>query len=373
VLIPAAGGAVATVTDSTHTNQSPAWSPDSRLLFFVSNRHGARDIYAAGVSSSGRVDDTPMRLTTGLNAQSIGLSADGKRLAYSVYTAQANIWSLPVPSAPPVSATGATQITSGSQVIEGLRVSPDLKWLLYDSNLHGTSNLYRVAIAGGTPERLTTDSVDDFQPVLSPDGTELAYHAVRGTARQILILPLNGGAVTQVAPTNTDQRVADWAPNGKALVWYDRATSAAWVAHRSADGKWQPPVLRAVGFIHPKWSPDGRMLIGATPNGAIVVSPADSGPARIIYAPRPLSTDPLAEWPTWAGDGRAVWFKSHDAEGRASIWSILATGGIPRLLVRFDDVTRPSYRVEWATDGKRLYFAINDRQSDIWVVELSKK
>ena len=372
VIVPAGGGTPTTVADSTHTNQSPAWSPDSRQLFFVSNRSGARHIYIVGISGRGRADGVPVRLTTGLNAQSVALSMDGRRLAYSVYTAQANIWSLPIPVTPPVSAAGATQVTSGSQVIEGIRVSPDRKWLIYDSNLHGNSDLYRVAIAGGAPERLTTDSIDEFQPVLSPDGTEVAYHAMRGSARQILILPLNGGPVTPVAPTATDQRVADWAPDGKALAWYDRSSAETWVSRRQPNGHWLPPVLRATGLTHPKWSSDGRLLIGVGPSGAVVTTPADSGPMRTVYTPRPSSGDPSAEWPAWSADGKSIWFKSHDAAGKASLWSIASTGGLPRLQVRFDDASRPSYRVEWTTDGRRLFFAINDRQSDVWVVELKK-
>jgi len=44
--------------------------------------------------------------------------------------------------------------------------------------------------------------------------------------------------------------------------------------------------------------------------------------------------------------------------------------GGPKLLVRFDDPTRPSSRPEFATDGKRLYFSLGQRQSDVWTVEL---
>ena len=47
-----------------------------------------------------------------------------------------------------------------------------------------------------------------------------------------------------------------------------------------------------------------------------------------------------------------------------------ATGGRSRLLVRFDDPAKPSFRPQWATDGRRFYFTINDRQSDIYVAEL---
>ena len=73
----------------------------------------------------------------------------------------------------------------------------------------------------------------------------------------------------------------------------------------------------------------------------------------------------------WSRDGRTIHFKASDRAGRGSIWALPATGGRPRLLVRFDDPERPSYRSPgWATDGRRFYFTINDRQSDIYVAEL---
>src|SRR5712692_5400256 len=86
VLVPAAGGAPVPVTDNAALNVSPAWTPDSRHILFVSNREGARDVYAVRLQGSGMPAGNPSRLTTGLNAHSISLSADGTRLAYSVYT-----------------------------------------------------------------------------------------------------------------------------------------------------------------------------------------------------------------------------------------------------------------------------------------------
>ncbi len=34
------------LTDSLSLNQSPAWSPDGRWLYYVSNRFGPRDVFA---------------------------------------------------------------------------------------------------------------------------------------------------------------------------------------------------------------------------------------------------------------------------------------------------------------------------------------
>ena len=373
VIIDAANGHVSTVTDSVQVNQSPVWTPDGKALYYVSNRQGPRDIYASSIRGSGKPSGEPVRLTTGLNAMTIALAGDGKRLAYAIYSARANIWALPIPSGPPVSVATSVAITSGSQVIEGVRVTRDGKNLVFDSNLRGTSALYRVSVSGGEPERLNTDSVDNFQPVLSPDGTELAYHTMRGGVRQLFILPVNGGPIQQVFSTQTDQRIPDWSPDGNALVYEDKDQSTSWRTRRGADRRWERPVL--IGhFNWPKWSPDGKLVIGnSVPQGAIVVAPADSGAERIIYSPRPGSADPSAECPSWSSDGRSVYFKSHDARGDATIWSIPVTGGTPRLLVRFDDPTRPSTRPELIADGKRFYFTINDRQSDVWVVELTRK
>ena len=68
----------------------------------------------------------------------------------------------------------------------------------------------------------------------------------------------------------------------------------------------------------------------------------------------------------WAPDGRTIYYKALDAEGRTSFWSIAAEGGDPRLLVRFEDPLRPSPRAEFATDGRRLYFTVSERESDVW-------
>jgi len=69
-------------------------------------------------------------------------------------------------------------------------------------------------------------------------------------------------------------------------------------------------------------------------------------------------------------DGKTIYFKAADAERRASIWGVPAEGGIPRLLVRFDDPQKPSLRREFATDGVRFFFTIAQDESDIWVAEV---
>ena len=76
---------------------------------------------------------------------------------------------------------------------------------------------------------------------------------------------------------------------------------------------------------------------------------------------------------TGLADGRTIYFNSHDERSNASFWSIPASGGTPTLLVRVDDPARPSYRPEWALRKNRIYFTIDQRESDVWVVEIPKR
>ena len=63
-------------------------------LLYVSDEDGGRDIYVARLSPSAAPEGSAVRLTTGLHPHTISLSADGRRLLYSLYTETSNIWAV---------------------------------------------------------------------------------------------------------------------------------------------------------------------------------------------------------------------------------------------------------------------------------------
>jgi serine/threonine-protein kinase len=376
MLVPVGGGSAIPLVEGHASNQSPVWSPDGQRLFFVSNRDGPRDVYGQSLSPSGRPRGQVVRLTTGLGALSISLSADQRRMAYEVYTARANIWSLPIPRGAPITADGAVQVTRGNQVIESMRVSRDGRWLLYDSNLRGNADAWRMPIAGAEPEQLTSDSADEFGPDLSPDGRAIAYHSWRTGTRDIEVKPLDGGPVELVTATPAQESWPNWSPDGDALAFCDQTPPfGAFVTRRAADGRWSTPRLVASPALFAEWSPDGRSIayIARSPArpGPIMVVPSAGGSARRVFDVTP--TAPPAELDRWSPDGRTLYYKAHDAQGLASFWAVSAAGGRPRLLVRFTDPDRPSNRDFFAADARRFYFASEDRQSDVYVAELAPK
>jgi TolB protein len=256
-----------------------------------------------------------------------------------------------------------------------MRVSPDGRWLLYDSDLRGNSDIYRLTLAGGEPEQLTSDPADEFAPDLSPDGKAIAFHSFRTGTRDIVIKMLDGSPSEQVTATPHQESFPRWSTDGAALlIWDQPPFNQVHVVRRRQEGTWGAPILLAKELEFPSWSPDGRHVLGTTlRTKGVAVMPADGGALQLLYMPKPASSDPLVERVEWSPDGRTIYFKSLDRMGRASLWMLATSGGRPRLLVRFDDPGRPSSRPDFATDGRRFYFTIEDRQSDIWVAEIAKR
>jgi serine/threonine-protein kinase len=370
VTVRIADGVVTPVTDSLSVNQSPVWSPDGRWLYYVSNRYGPRDIFAAALSG-GRMTGPAVRLTTGLNAHTISLTPDGSRLAFASLVIESNAWSIPIPADPPATASGETQLTFGVQLVETADISPDGRWLVYDSDLGGNSDLYRMALPSGTPERLTTDSSDDFFPDISPDGKEIAFHSWRGGSRDIYVLPLDGGPIQRVSSSPRQEAVVSWSPDGTRLTFCDFSSRGGiWTAKR-VDGVWQPPVLRLDHGVWPRWSPDGKLLSFSSNliRGSIWVMPADSGPPRLVTdsaGPQGVFSDQ----PLWSPDGRSILTRSTDQAGAATFWSVPLNGEAPRLLLTFDGPgPRPS-RGGWGLHRNRIIYTAPAQQSDVWVMEV---
>jgi Tol biopolymer transport system component len=374
LLFPAAGGAPIRLVEPQAFNQSPVWTSDGGQLLFISNRDGPRDVYAQSLSSSGQPRGAMTRLTTGLGAISISLSADGRRLAYAVYSARANIWSLPIPSGAPIWDDRATPVTSGNQVIEAMHVSRDGRWLLYDSDLRGNSDIYRIPVNGGAAEQLTDDPADEFAGDLSPDGRAITYHSWRTGTRDIEVKPLDGGPVERVTATSVQESYPRWSPDGQAIAFFNQIQPfTLFITRREGNGGWSTPRLIRSSAVGNAWSSDGLSLAFVEAEtdrrtGAVMVVPVEGGSARRVYDPSP--TAPPAELVEWSPDGRTLYYKAHDAQGRASFWAVNAAGGRPRLLVRFNDLNRPSSRRDFAVDASRLFFAIEDRQSDVFVAEM---
>ncbi len=359
-------GQVNRVTDARTLNENPVWSTDGRWLYFVSNRHGPRDLYGQRITGAGAASGTPVRLTTGLNLHTFSLSADGARLAYSNLSTTSNIWSVPLNGAP----GGVVKVTSGNQNIESANISADGKWLYYDADLAGNMDLYRMRLPRGAAERLTTDPSDDFDPRPSPDGREVAFHSWRGGSRDVYVMPLDGGRIQQVTSSPRQEALPSWSPDGNALVFCEfSARGAIWIVRR-VNGVWGKPVERLDHGFWPSWSPDGRTIGFTTKivDGSVSVVPVDAGPERALTSE---SMKLLADKMLWSADGAWLVFRARSPAGGRGIYRVpLAGGKAPEEIGSLAIDAGSGVRGGWGDSGDRAYVSLLEQQSDVSVLEV---
>jgi Tol biopolymer transport system component/tRNA A-37 threonylcarbamoyl transferase component Bud32 len=373
-LVPSAGGTPILVTDSTSLNTSPVWLPGRTALLFISDKDGGRDVYELALSSAGKPIGAPTRITTGLNPDRIAVSGDGKRLAWSVYSETANVWSLPVSARDSVPLSQATEVTSGSQTIETATVSPDGKWLYYDSDLKGNADIWRVALAGtvaaGAPEQLTSDPGGDFHPGVSPDGREVSFHSFRTGNRDVFVIPASGGPAVQVTTSRQHEWNPQWSPDGRALVFDEqtRPDSTLWIVRKRPDGHWDVPhPLPYKGPASlPTWSPDGRSISFNGDSGIRVID-VGSGRHHLV------AEAPGGAWTSWSDDGRTIYYAVSDSLLRFSIRAVPEAGGASKTLVYPDAPDRQLHRYGFDVSHGRFYFPLSARTADVWVAEADRK
>jgi Tol biopolymer transport system component len=358
------------ITSGEWLDASPVWSPDGRSLWFVSDRQGGRDVYRVGMTPEGAPAGEPERITSGSQAHTIDLARDGRTLAYASLTAYTHVWSLVLPSARVASVREATQLTFGNEVVEGVALSHDGRWLAFDSDRSGDPDIWKISIDGGVAEQLTTTAGGDFVQGWSADGRFLSIHAFRGRSRDIFLLSVDGSGVEQVLATPAEEANGDLSPDGAAIAFESDASgvSEIYLTRRTGPASWSAPLqLSRGGGVDAVWSPDGKRIAYLAQNVLKVMLADGSGVRSLVGADGPGGVPEFAQW---SRDGRTIYYKARAAAQPAGIWAVAADGGEPRLLVTFDDPAMPSLRREFATDGNRIYFTVAQYQSDIWAVEV---
>ena len=376
-VIPRAGGTPIRVTDTEWLYTSPAWLPGGSTLLYVSNREGGRDLYQVELGRSGRPEGEAVRLSTGLNAATVSVSRSGSRLIYATFSRTANVVSMPISRSGTESLSRAQPVTTGSQEIEGFDVSPDGRWLAFDSNRGGVQQIYRMALPGGDVEQLTSGDSPSFGPSFSSDGRELVFHSFREGVRQLLVIPAEGGTPVQVTTEKTHSRMGHWSPDGRSIVFARNALSPereTGIVSRDESGHWGAPRTLLKGGTSAIWSPDGSKVATEIPDGDgefdVVVIPAKGGTPLVVGRPQDRGDGGIA-W-AFSRDNKFVYYLSERfTNQRPGIWRAPVNGGPSRPVAWYDGPPGGFTRSLLRVHGDRFYLNLGDPQGDVWVTEIS--
>ena len=375
--VDAEGGAPRQVAGEAFLNVSPAWL-DARHLLFVSNRDGPRGVYVVPVGPDGP-RGAPRAIPGVADPHSISYSISARKLAWAKFTLRQNIWWYPLGRSGPISIREGRLATSGNLVIEEHDVSPDGRWLVFDSNRRGSMDLYKMSLGGGDPVQLTNLAGNEFRPRWSPDGREIAFYAI-GAGQQnatIMVMSAGGGMPTALTSSQAANSVnPSWSPNGLALTFTSDRTgpSRIWLLSRdSVGGAWHEAV-RLTDFPCgvPVWAPDGSGILCDAGKDLVFVTPK----AHVLWRRNLIPGSGLSGYgaPSYSRDGRTIYVWGYDPHRNGGVWAISVVGGPPRLVVRWDDptLTVPGLGEPVRPDigPDRLYLTVSQYESDIWVASL---
>ncbi|MDH3620856.1 MAG: Tol-Pal system beta propeller repeat protein TolB [Gammaproteobacteria bacterium] len=239
-----------TIMESSDPIMSPAWSPDSRQLAYVSFEENKSSIFVQTLRTGNRfkVSSKP-----GINGAP-AFSPDGRQLVVTLGGIDGNldIYTLDVTS------RQTRRLTTHRAIDTEGTWSPDGRHIYFTSDRAGGPQVYRVSANGGTPERITFEGSYNARPRLSPDGTRLAVvHNDRGNFR-IAVMNLTDKNLL-VLSTGRQDESPSFAPNSDILIYATRQGRDGVLETVSADGLIRQKMASGRGDVRePVWSPFPR-------------------------------------------------------------------------------------------------------------------
>ena len=238
------------IMESKDPIMSPAWSPDSRQLAYVSFEGSRSSIFIKNLRSGNRfqVSNKP-----GINGAP-AFSPDGRKLVITLGGVEGNpdIYVLDITS------RQVKRLTTHRAIDTEGTWSPDGRHIYFTSDRSGGPQIYRISANGGTPERVTFEGSYNARPRLSPDGTRLAMvHNDRGNFR-IAVMNIERKDLLVVSAGRQDESPS-FAPNSDSLIYATRQSGDGVLETVSADGLIRQKMASGQGDVRePVWSPFPR-------------------------------------------------------------------------------------------------------------------
>lgn len=249
-------------------------------------------------------------------------------------------------------------------------------------------DLWSVPASGGSARRLTTHPALETQPVLSADGSELAFVASYDGTDEVYQMPLSGGLPRQLSFEGGRISLQGYAPSGEIVY--------------STDSVVGPSGRRMLRMIDPKsghsttlpladaneasFDASGKHLwftrFGLHVSGDNALDYRGGAMAQLYSFDLDGAHEATRVAPEWmANQSRPMWWQGRvyllaDGDGRSNLWSLPERGGTPQALTHHAelDVRWPSLdrgRIVYQHGGDLRLIDLSSGEDRLLNVELS--
>jgi Tol biopolymer transport system component/imidazolonepropionase-like amidohydrolase len=348
------------IAPSAGALSAPSWSPDGSRLIYNVIANNRSNLVIDGREVTRDEDVFPFRAQW-ISATEILYTADGKIKTRGVAGGDA----VPIEFAASVSFTRTPYKAAvrdfdsrSAQPVRGITapvISPDGTEVAFIA----LGDLWLMPIgpstslgAGGAARRLTNDRFVELDPTWSPDGRSIAFSSDRDGTTDLWVRDVASGADKKVASEATK---ASWAPRGNEIAYINRDGALA------ITGRTAPVHGRTFDTGRPTWAPEGWIAVTTLQpystrfregtNQLLMVSTTGGAPRRLNPVEHHSIGTRTNDGPVWSRDGSKMAFVM---DGVMHVMPTTPTGdvtGAPRRLS--DDLANsPS----WAADSKRLLY-----------------
>jgi Tol biopolymer transport system component len=220
--------------------------------------------------------------------------------------------------------TGQRQLTMNNQANVFPSVTPDGRYILYESDRTGADHIWRMDIDGGNQEQLTFGEVERV-PNCSPDSHWVVYNSWKSGKATVWKVPVEGGSPVQVSD---------------------------------------------VECFFPTVSPDGNLIACNLNNASkkVIIPFAGGKPIKT------LDFVPASGRAIWTSDGKALTYVDTrvNTANVTNIWVQPIDGSSPKQLTNFKSDQKAASSAlnsyAWSADGKQLAFARAENRGDVLLI-----
>ncbi len=246
------GTGLTQLTDNETDDTVPEWSPDGTQIAFIAQtpQTTTRLLTILNLSDASIIvlDDT--------NRTAVSWSPDGSQLAYTAQATSVEIFVSTVDGA------DARQLTH-NRYIEGVPAwNPVSGLLVFTSDRGGNgswndhTDIYTLNLDDDEVIRLTNTAEREFNPVWSPDGTQIAFTYYFDDNRDIYVMDADGSNLTRLTTDPAQDSYPSWSPDGTRIVFQsDRFGNDALFILDLEDGSEGLLTDHFADERYPAWSP----------------------------------------------------------------------------------------------------------------------
>ncbi|HEX2269104.1 MAG TPA: hypothetical protein VHH35_06200, partial [Pyrinomonadaceae bacterium] len=339
-----------------------AWPPGGDSLIILGRTEASSSQVAPQIWRVPLTGGEPRRITNDLNNYTrLGISTDGHTLMAVQFDWTSNLW-----IAPARNLSTATPVTRGTldrrDGYYGLSLTPDNR-IVYVSDLSSKRALWSVNADGSGVKQVTDGLHTDLYPVVTPDGRYIVFESSRGGAHNIWRMDADGRNPMQLTHGSYDNNPV-CSPDGKWVIYADQGEPNSVSKLRKVPIEGGDSItLRDELVQHPTISPDGKVIayhhMDQQRKRWIVFIPAQGGvPTKLMPVPKNFGSVMQ-----WTPEGDAI---AYVESATGDLWKMPIDGTPPSQLLNLRGERLHYFRYSY--DGRRLVYSSGTDMADVIVI-----